>query len=541
MKLLTTVSIDLRYSVLIIVFMIMAMPGHAQLKVHAIFDNNMVLQRDKPVKVWGWANPGRVVRVEFSGQDKTTGVEEDGGWQVMLDPMPACSDPGLFKVTSEGEAVVYQNVLVGDLWLLTGQSNMELDLQRIFHGDEEVASAHFSNIRLMTIPAKASPVPLQDFDRLNEWDDWNGRFDLKGYWLVCSPSTVPTFSAIGYIFGRRIHMTTQVPVGLIDASWGGTTVEAWIPRKALEESVINLPLLALWDARNKPDDRNNPGASFNGMMGVFGGLTVKGFIFHQGYNNALGDARPNLYEKNLQLMIQEWRRVFRDAALPFGIIELSAGGEPQTLDNFWVQMMDPAPYIREGQLKAYLELSKTGFVSAYDEQVNWYHPFKKLELGERMARWALGSEYGYDFGWKPAVPVSWEVTGKSLTVTFDKEVITHDGRPIEGMALAGKDHRFYPADASYVVSGKDDRGRDVTDRLRVVIQSHLVPKPVAARYAWARNPLGNLVNGQHMERVLAVPPFRTDDWDWPEAPYKENNDPEFQAHRKVLQDMKKKK
>ncbi len=518
----------------------------AQLRLNHIFDNNMVLQREKPVRVWGWGDVGKTVRLEFAGQNKESVVDSEGKWELYLDPMDANSKGQLFKLTSEGDSFIYQNVVVGDVWVLTGQSNMEFDLARVHHGDEEVASANFPLIRLMTIPAAAHPEPLEDFDRMTEWDGWYERYDVKGYWLICSPETVPTFSAMGYIFGRRIFMASQVPIGLVDASWGGTTVEGWVTREKLLEVPENGGLLKLWDERIKHDpakakDRNNPGAAFNGMMNVFGGLSVKGIIFNQGFNNALGDSRPKLYSKNIQLMIQEWRETFRDEKLPFGIIELSAGGQPQTLENFALTMLDAGAYIREAQLKAYIDLPAMGFVSAYDEQINWYHPQKKVELGERMARWALATQYGYDFGWKPALPISVDITTDGMVIGFDKEVIVPDGRPIEGMALAGKDQKFYHSSATYLVSGKDDKGRDILDRTKIVVNNKKIKKPVACRYAWARNPLGNLTNAAQHERVIPVPPFRTDKWDWPEAPFAENKDPEFLKHREILREMKRKK
>jgi len=518
---------------------------NAQLRVHHIFDNNMVLQRDKPVRVWGWGEPEKTVLLSFAGQEKEGTIDSDGSWELFLEAMPLGKEGRNFIVTSEGEAVVYQNVLVGDVWILTGQSNMEFDLKRIYHGDEEIVSANFPMIRLMTIPAKASPVPLKDFNRLNEWDGWHGRYDLKGYWFVCSPEAVPTFSGMGYIFGRRLFMASQVPIGLVDASWGGTTVEAWVPRDQLIKVSENADLLRMWDERIKKDpakasDRNNPGAAYNGMMGVFAGLTIKGMIFHQGFNNALGDSRPKLYAKNLQLMIQKWRETFRDEKLPFGIIELSAGGQPQTLDNFALRMLDAGTYIREAQLQAYLDLPDIGFVAAYDEQVNWYHPQKKVELGERIARWALATQYGFDFGWEPALPITIDATPESMIIGFSKEVLAHDGRPVEGMALAGKDYKFYPAQAEYKVKGKDDKGRDILDKTKLVISCNKVKKPLACRYAWARNPLGNLTNAAHHERVIPVPPFRTDKWDWPEAPFAENKTDEFKAHREKLREMQRK-
>ena len=255
------------------------------------------------------------------------------------------------------------------------------------------------------------------------------------------------------------------------------------------------------------------------MIAAFAPLSVKGAIFNQGYNNALGDARPALYAKTIQAMIQDWRRTFQDENMPFGIVELTAGGQPQTLENFELMTLDPAPFIREGQFKASRELPHVGFACAYDQQVPWYHPHKKVQLGERIARWALATQYGIRLGYKPAIVTAAKPKGGRMVLTFDRYVQTHDGRPVVGFAVAGADQRFHPAQVSYAIIGKDNRGRDREDRKTLEVWSDLVEAPVAVRYAWARNPLGNLVNGQHHERILPVPSFRTDDWDWPEAPF----------------------
>jgi len=531
--------------------------AQARLRVHHVFDHHMVLQRDKPVRVWGWAKPGEKIVVEFAGQKKTTTTDAEGNWAVQLDPLEASSQPRPLRVHGDDAEVAFDDVLVGDVWLLGGQSNMEDPIRNVYHGDVEMASAHLSGVRLLTVPLAAHPEPQTDFPRIDEYNAWTKQTERKGYWMVCSPETVKRFSAIGYIFGRRLHLATQVPIGLIDTSVGGTTVEAWASRATLGKIPEARPLLEQWDERirafdpqedlrrrveqwekdtqrrkaegrepaPKPTDlrpgpafdRNNPGASFNGMIMPLAGFAVRGAIFNQGYNNALGDARPKLYAQTFQAMIRDWRRTFGEPEMPFGIVELTAGGQPQTLDNFELRMIDPAPFIREAQFRAYRELENVGFACAYDQQVPWYHPHKKVLLGERIARWALATQYGLPIGWQPAVCTGAQVEGDSIVVSFDRPVRTHDGRPVEGFAIAGKDRQFYPAEASYLVVGTDDRGRPREDHSKLVVHSDLVSEPVAVRYAWARNPLGNLVNEQHHERVLAVPSFRTDQWDWPEA------------------------
>jgi len=534
-------------------------PVPSEVRVHPIFDRNMVLQRGKPVRVWGAADPGESITVTFAGKSGSTTAGPDGKWSIGLDPLEASAEPRVLLVKGRANTVTLENVLVGDVWVLGGQSNMEDTISNIYHGDVEIASANHPSIRLLTIPVCANPTPRPDFPRIDEFNSWTGQSEKKGWWFVCSPETIRRFSAMGYVFGRRLHLASTVPVGLIDTSWGGTTVEAWTSRESLSALPGAAPLLKEWDERiaaydpredlrnrierwekdtarrkkegrqaaPKPEDlrpgpafdRNNPGASYNGMIACLAGFAIKGAIFNQGYNNALGDARPGLYAKCFQAMIRDWRRAFRDGEMPFGIVELTAGGQPQTLDNFELMMIDPAPYIREAQLRASRELPQVGFACAYDQQVPWYHPHKKLQLGERIARWALATQYGVQLGYQPAIATSAKSEGGRMVVTFDRQVQTHDGRPVAGFAVAGGDRQFYPARARYRIVGKDNRGRDREDRRILEVWSDLVEEPVALRYAWARNPLGNLVNGQHHERILPVPSFRTDDWDWPEASF----------------------
>lgn len=546
----------------------------AQVRPAHIFDNNMVLQREKPVKVWGMAAPEEKVTIEFGGQVKSAVTNPEGEWYVYLDPMHANSQPDKMKVTGKDNSVLFTNILVGDVWLLGGQSNMEFDLARIFYGDVEVLSANFPNIRLMTIPSSANLKPQKDFERINEYDSWYDRYDKKGYWFICSPETVPTFSGLGYIFGRRIYMASQVPIGLIDVSLGGTTVEAWLKPETLAEMPENKSLLKYWNdkvAAYDPDedlrqqiknwekdsasrtkdgkepepkpvepspsptyDRNYPGSSYTGMISVIAGLTIKGIVFHQGYNNALEDSRPKQYASNFKALINEWRDTFNDKDLPFGIIEFSAGGEPQTLDNFELRMIDPSPYIREGQFKAFKDLPNTGFVCSYDQQVNWYHPQKKVEAGERMARWALSTQYGFSLEWEPAVCTNIERLNDRIIVTFNKEVKSSDDRPIEGFSISGDDRHFYPAKAAYVKT-QDENGMLVDDKKRIEVRNSMIDNPLEIRYAWARNPLGNLVNVSMP--IIPVPLFRSDNWDYPEAPYLPD---EYAAHRANLKKLRKK-
>jgi sialate O-acetylesterase len=566
----------MKYFQVLLALILVAVPVRrleAQLRPAHIFDNNMVLQRDKPVRIWGMAAPQEKVKVEFAGQTKAAVTGQDGEWSLYLEPMAASSVPREMKVAGKKDSVLFTNVLVGDVWVLGGQSNMEFDLARIFHGDVEVYSAHFPNIRLMTLPSSADQKPKKDFERINEYDGWYDRYDKKGYWFICSPETVPTFSGLGYVFGKRLYMASQVPIGLVDVSIGGTTVEAWLSPETLASMPGNSALLKQWNDKaaaydpaenlririanwekdslarikegRKPEpkpvkpslgplyDRNFPGSSFTGMISPIAGLSVKGVVFHQGYNNALEDSRPKQYASNYKALIKDWRTAFSDKDLPFGIIETSAGGDPQTWETYELRMIDPTPSIREAQYRAYLDVPQTGFVSCYDQQVNWYHPQKKVETGERMARWALATQYGFDLKWEPAAWSGIERQKDRIIVTFSKEVKTSDDRPVEGFCLAGTDRHFYPSKAAYAKT-KDEKGRLVDDRTRIEVFNSLVESPVEVRYAWARNPLGNLVSSECP--IIPVPLFRSDNWDYPEAPYPPD---EYAAHRANLKMLRK--
>ena len=275
------------------------------------------------------------------------------------------------------------------------------------------------------------------------------------------------------------------------------------------------------------------------MLASFSSANIKGAIFNQGYNNALGNARPRLYASVIQAMIQNWREAFRDNEMPFGIIGLTPGGQPQTRDNYEIRMVDAAPFIREGQSKAARDLDGVCFMPAYDQQVPFYHPHKKVLHGERLARWALATQYGQtQLRWNPTVLEHTEVRNDHVILTFNGMVRVHDGRPFDGFAVAGKDRHFVPARAEFVIKGKDDRGREQKDERKLKVWSPLVPEPVAVRYAWARNPLGNAVNSGHHERIIPIPSFRTDEWDWPEAPFDGDSDEKRNAHRKAINIMR---
>lgn len=529
-----------------------------------VFQSNMVLQRNKPISIWGWAAPGEKVTVSFSGHEQTTTAADDRKWKAILPAVSANTTAQSLTVNGTETTLTLDNILVGDIWVLGGQSNMEFPLDRIENGQLEIVSANYPNIRILTVPAQNGPDDKPGFSRLHEWSGWFGRHYRKGDWDECSPEVVRELSAIGYVFARRIHMTSQIPIGVIDASRGGTTVETWTPDSVLRnmDSPPLKSVLAEWDqkvadydaqadldkriknfqqkvARFKKEgkqlsadekeptdlrpgpamDQNRPGNCYASMIAPLAGLKIKGAIFHQGYNNCFnGTEGTVMYRHVFPEMIAAWRSAFEDPEMPFGILSLCTEGPVQTLDNYSELSSNPGPYIREAQYQTFLEMYKSGdknigFTSTYDLRRRWYHPQLKIPAGERIARWALATQYGKskDIRWKPPMVIGKKTDDDQLHLKLDEAVEGVDnGGPILGFAVAGEDRRFHPADATYLETGKDDRGRPKTDKTTLVLSSPMVSKPTHYRYAWGRSPLGNLQAYRMSDVPFATQ--RSDDW-----------------------------
>ena len=527
--------------------------------VNNLFQSNMVIQRDKPVRVWGWASPGEKVSVSFAGQTLTTKADDERLWQVTLTAMEANSTPQTLIVKGYENSLTFENVLIGDIWILGGQSNMEFPISRIEGGKAEVHSANFSNIRHLTVPRKSIQEYQKSFAITHKWN--KGRKSHvrdHGYWEVCSPETIGNLSGIGYIFARRIHMATQIPIGVIDTSVGGSTLESWTPyvavrnveasetkqwvaeqeaylaaydpQKELEERIRRKKE---WLARKEkegqqvrpvnkviPSDLRPPnikaGNLYGGMISPLADYAIKGAIWHQGYNNCFeGSLGATRYYQIFPKMIESWRAAFNDPQMPFGIISLCTAGN-QSAENYLEQMLDVGANIREAQYKTFLDLRKAGdknigFVSSYDQRRSWYHPGLKIPVGERIAAWALNTQYGFDTRWEPPYLKEMKIEDGRIVLSFELHgpLGTVPEGPIVGFAIAGKDGKFQPAQAVFLVTGKDNRGKVRRDSRRVVLSSPLVPKPVHYRYAWARNPQANLVSGWDK---LPLATQRSDSW-----------------------------
>ncbi len=535
------------------------------LTVSNVFQSHMVLQREKPVAVWGWADPGEEVTVAFAGKTAKAAAAPDRSWKAVLDPLPADRTPRTLTVQGRNQSLELTDVLVGDVWLLGGQSNMEFPIANVDDGPLEIASANFPDIRLLTLPQGKGFASVHSFERLQEWSSWFSRHFRKGDWVACTPQTVQEFSAIGYVFGRRLHMASGVPIGLINASIGGTTVETWTPEEVVRriEAPETKAKLKAWDekiaaydpqedlkrriaryeqdrakaktpaADSKPPadlkpgpaaDRNRPGHCYAGVIRPIEGLTIKGTVWHQGFNNCFdGSAGGRMYYQIFGKMMAAWRGAFGDPKMPFCIISLCTAGEPQTLNNFDKAMYDAGPYVREAQFRTYVDFraagdAAVGYVDSFDLRKSFYHPQIKIPAGERAAKWALSTQYGLlkDEHWLPPSIREMKQIDDTLRLTMSTEIRMKDDSDDEmrGFAIAGEDRRFYPAQVRYFSDGVDARKQPVLKKNVLVLSSPQVPQPLHYRYAWARNPMANLVS----PRQIPLPPQRSDDWVLEETP-----------------------
>jgi sialate O-acetylesterase len=540
-----------------------------QIKLHKIFGSNMVLQRDKPIKVWGWAQPGAKVTVTLGKEsaEATTaaaapvdvfGHEEAykglGKWEVGFPARAAGTEPLTLAATTGGETITLDNVLVGDVWVMSGQSNMAFPVDKT-DAKDLLAQSNMPMLRLFSIQGNEQ-ASLQDDIRPEAIDT------VSGSWDVSSPETAKGFSAIGYVFAADVQRSLGIPIGVIKVARGGASIESMVPvhkfddhplakryadhvRKRMAEFDPEAVADQIWNnqkarAKSKgqpepprPDPKaltswNVPGKSpsdmgsvHNGYFGVFKGYNIKGVLFHQGYNNAIGDnCRPKRYRVLTKLMVEGWREDFNDPALPVGVISFCAGGTPQNEENFEEVSIDLGPYIRESQRLGLADVGdpeNTEYIPGYDVQIPGLHPSKKREHGRRAAQWALGHIYKVpNASWNtPTVPKV-ETKGDMMIVRFaDKErPQPDDGNNIlEGFSVAGEDGKFYMAYARHEPWGKDEVWTKGWQTIRV--WSPMVPNPVALRYAWATSPMGNLkLRG---DQDIPYPSFRTDAWDLPES------------------------
>jgi len=502
----------------VVVFVVLLLVGacavFADVKLPAVIGDNMVLQQGAKASIWGWAAPNEEVMVSVSWSTMQWGVKpgKDGKWQFEMNaPKPG----GPYEMTFRAKnTITVKNILVGEVWVCSGQSNMAMSVRGSNDADQEIAAADFPNIRLFTVQRQVAEEPQSD---------------CTGSWTLCSPETVPNFSAVAYYFGRKLHKDLNVPIGLIHTSWGGTPAEAWTRTEALKADEDFAPIFARhdqavarypqakadyekkleqWkkkaeeakaageDAPKKPRgpgaplNSHTPAALYNAMIAPLIPYRIQGAIWYQGESNA---GRAYQYRKLFPNMIKNWRADWGQGSFPFLFVQLA---------NFKAVKEDPAESawaeLREAQSMT-LALPNTGMAVIIDiGNANNIHPKNKQDVGKRLAIWSLGTTYGKKIVYSGPLYKSMKAQGGKITLTFDHVgtgLVAKGNDGLKGFAVAGEDKNFVWADAK--IEGDT-----------VVVSAATVANPVAVRYAWADNPVCNLYNKED----LPASSFRTDDW-----------------------------
>jgi sialate O-acetylesterase len=479
--------------------------GYADVRLPAVIGDHMLLQRDVPVRVFGKASLGESVTVSYRGQSAQASADSLGRWEVWLSPMK----PGApAEMTIRGNNTIkLADVLVGDVWVGSGQSNMQWAVSQTNNAEQEIASAKFPDIRLFYVPRKPSAIPVDDVD---------------AKWVVCSPESVKDFSAVLYYFGRQLHQDLKVPMGLIHSSWGGTPIASWISGGTLTANVRLSPFLTFWQdmiARypdnftryeqnlkkweesgtkgNRPAPPLGPGhpheptSLYNGMVAPLTRYTIKGALWYQGETEA-GRGQGHIYGEALKTLVEDWRRAFGQGDFPFFWVQLANFGNAAK-NGHWMK-------VQEGQAKA-TALRGTGMAVINDiGEATDIHPKNKQDVGRRLALAARHVAYHENgFVWSSPVYRQFTREASGVRIWFDHAesgLKTRDSGPVKGFVIAGADGKFMAADAKI-------------DGATVLVSSPQVPDPQAVRYAWDYDPDSNLVNSAGLPASL----FRTDDRD----------------------------
>ena len=473
----------LGFSIFLVFVLIASLTAEAKVTLPAIFSDNMVLQQNTQVNVWGKAAPGEKVTVKASWLDKpvTAKAAANGKWTVKLKTPKATTNQSV-TVSGENEITI-NNVLIGEVWLCTGQSNMEFPVSRhpdvkwntgMLNEAEELKDADYPEIRLFHVKHQLAHEGELD--------------DCEGEWLVCNPKNLYDFSAVGFVFGRKLYKELKMPVGLIQSTWGGTHAESWTKLDVMKKNPLYADVLkdfALEGVKQQKNYCKVPATLWNGMIHPILGYTIKGNIWYQGESNSI---RADKYQQVFTNMINSWRKEWKQPDMPFYFVQIAPHyGQPAT--------------IREAQLRTWQSgLKNVGMAVITDAGDSLdIHPRNKTVTGERLAAWALAKQYGKDVTYSGPLFKTMKVEGNKAVLSFDYAddgLMTPDNEPVKGFIVAGEDRRFYPATA--LIRG---------DKLEV--SAPQVSVPVAVRYAYCNFFRVNLYN----KAGFPATPFRTDTWE----------------------------
>jgi sialate O-acetylesterase len=479
--------------VLCIALLAVGISARAELKLAAIFGDNMVLQQQQRVPVWGWSTPGAEVSVHFNGQTKLTRADAAGRWLVRLARLKATAEPQSLVVVA-GETKTFTNILVGEVWLASGQSNMEKPIGKqpgqkpTLNYEQELAAANYPNLRLFQVEKNLSATPLDDLQKFHGW-------------LACDSNALNSisFSAAAYFFGREIHTNLNVPVGLIEASWGGTRIEPWTPPVGFE-AVPALGQFAQINFGTNKISNTRPTVLYNAMIAPLAGFALRGALWYQGESNLMGTNAENdylTYADKMTALVSGWRQVWDDGSFPFYFVQIAPYkyfngknrrvNSPAMLPEFWTL-----------QARAARCIKNTGMVVTTDlvDNLDDIHPRDKASVGHRLALLARNKTYGENVVSSGPVFRKMKISGHGIVLMFDHAdggLASRDGKPLTWFTLAGADGTFVPADA-----------RILGDTLEVSAAG--VDQPVAVRFAWDELAQPNFVNAAG----LPAEPFRTD-------------------------------
>ena len=488
--------------------------SQARVTLPAIFSDHMVLQREMKNPIWGTADPNEHVVVALDSHEVQTDASSDGHWKADLPAMDA-GGPHVISIRGKN-TVTISDVLIGEVWLCAGQSNMEFGVGAVLNHPQEVAQANFPKIRLCIVPHTVADNPATD---------------VPVTWAACSPETVPKFSGVGYYFGRDLQADLNVPVGLIQDTWSGTNIDGWMSRRSLRTDPDFQPLQDRWATKiagypkakadydrslpeltktwqasaakakasgkpipdqprppDGPGSRYTPSGIFNGQIAPLAQFSIRGIAWYQGENNTW---QAFIYRKQLVAMINDWRDLWGQAALPFVVIQLPSVIPSPPVNSDWAEL-------RESQSAA-LTLPNTALVNTIDlgdpEHPENLHPRNKKDVGDRLSLVARKLVYHEQIVASGPTETSVVVAGDRIRVTFDNAdgLKAKDSGPVIGFELAD-------AAGKYVAAIGSIEGDTVS------VHSDGMPHPLTVRYDWANNPKGNLYNGAG----LPTYPFRTD-------------------------------
>lgn len=447
----------------------------AEVKLPSVFASQMVLQRDIKIPVWGTAAPSEKITIDFADKKWTIITDEKGNWSVKLDPLSA---GGPYKMVVKGEnTIILDDILIGDVWICSGQSNMGFGLEGARNAKDEIKNSDFPQIRLMTVSCTGNTTPQKDV-RVSPW-------------APCSPKSSPKFSAAGYFFGKNLYQDLKIPIGLINVSWGGATCEAFVNPKLLAEVPELAPLIEPARLQSIKKIQYKASYLYNGMIHPIMGYGIRGVIWYQGESNA---NRAFQHDLLFPIMVQNWREEWGQGDFPFYFVQLANYQKitEKPSDSVWAEF-------RESQDRALSSIRNSGQAVIIDiGEAMDIHPKNKQDVGARLAAIALAKEYGKKVVYSGPRFRSMKIVDNKAILSFDHVesglMIKGDG-PLKGFAVAGSDRKFVWADAK--IEGDT-----------VIVSAKSIPNPVAVRYAWGNNPICNLFN----KEGFPAAPFRTDCW-----------------------------